>query len=229
MNLFEKLGAITFELKAPKNQYNSFGKYKYRSCEDILEAVKPLLNKYKCSLTIEDEIVLIGERYYVKSIAHLYDNESIDRIMNVAYAREADEKKGMDEAQISGTSSSYSRKYCLNGLFLIDDTKDADTDEHALETNSKQSQAKPQAEKKRGAGPVPPAGSAQISPETIAKLKAGYEKSSTEKQKATMEVLKNFGYKTFSDIEASRYNAFTEALKAAFADLNAINNIKVDL
>lgn len=137
----ERLIKIREELKCPKNQYNSFGKYSYRSCEDILEAVKPLLSKYELSLTISDEIVQVGERYYVKATCHLHDKDGKELMSNTAYAREEEEKKGQDGSQITGTSSSYARKYCLNGLFLIDDTKDADTDEYTKET-SKENKSK---------------------------------------------------------------------------------------
>jgi len=134
MGINEKLMNIQKELKAPKGQYNSFGKYKYRSCEDILEAVKPLLAKNKTALTISDEIVMVGDRVYVKATATLADIEKDVVITNVAYAREAESRSGMDSSQITGTASSYARKYCLNGLFLIDDTKDADTDEYQKTT-----------------------------------------------------------------------------------------------
>ena len=127
-----KLQEIQHRLKAPKGQYNSFGKYKYRSCEDILEAVKPILNEVGCTLTLSDEIVLIGDRYYVKATASLHGQETSETV--TAYAREDMEKKGMDGSQITGTASSYARKYALNGLFCIDDTKDADTDEYANQT-----------------------------------------------------------------------------------------------
>lgn len=158
MNIFEKLSAIQNELKAPKGQYNSFGNYKYRSCEDILEAVKPLLAKNRLSLVLSDELVVIGEhnpvlyqesvwdkdakqfkaetritgsqRFYIKATATLYDLDSEMVLSNNAYAREEETKKGMDASQITGTASSYARKYALNGLFCIDDTKDADTDEY---------------------------------------------------------------------------------------------------
>lgn len=121
--IYNELSRIQKELKAPKGQFNKFGNYKYRSCEDILEAVKPLLGD--CCLTISDDIVLIGDRFYVKATARLaLSNE--DYIENSALAREALDKKGMDESQITGASSSYARKYALNGLFAIDDTKDAD-------------------------------------------------------------------------------------------------------
>ena len=117
---------IQNELKAPKSQFNTFGKYKYRNCEDILEAVKPLLLKYNATLTVNDELVLIGERYYIKAVCSL-QIEGSQPIYVQAYARESESKKGMDDSQVTGTASSYARKYALNGLFLIDDTKDADS------------------------------------------------------------------------------------------------------
>lgn len=126
--------SLQSELKAPKGQTNKFGGYKYRSCEDILEAVKPLLKKYGMVLTIGDDLLNFGDRYYICATATLRDTESGEEIKNSAYAREAAEKKGMDEAQITGTASSYARKYALNGLFCIDDTKDADTDEYTART-----------------------------------------------------------------------------------------------
>ena len=149
MSLYERLSNIQMELKAPKNQYNSFGKYKYRSCEDILEGVKPVCNKYRVTLVIKDEISSLPQgRVYVKAIATLYDWDSDNSISNYAYAREEETKKGMDASQVTGATSSYARKYALNGLFNIDDTKDADTDAYATQTNYKtnrqQSQAKPQ-------------------------------------------------------------------------------------
>ena len=127
MTIYEKLSAIQSELKAPKSQYNSFGKYNYRNCEDILEAVKPLCAKYKAVSVMGDEVIQIGERYYINSTARLIDLESDGVVENTAYAREEAEKKGMDGSQVTGASSSYARKYALNGLFAIDDTKDSDT------------------------------------------------------------------------------------------------------
>ena len=131
----KELLQIQSELKAPKGQYNSFGKYKYRSCEDILEAVKPLCVKYGVILTLSDEIVQVGERYYIRATAKL-QKEGCTDVSVTAYAREALEKKGMDDSQITGTASSYARKYALNGLFCIDDTKDADTDEYVKKTKA---------------------------------------------------------------------------------------------
>jgi hypothetical protein len=137
MNIYEKLNKIQTELKAPKGQFNSFGKYKYRSCEDILEAVKPFLADTKTVLTISDDIVSIGDRFYVKAVADLRDCENENScITNTAFAREDDTKKGMDGSQVTGAASSYARKYALNGLFAIDDTKDADANENAPKTQN---------------------------------------------------------------------------------------------
>lgn len=141
MNIYEKLLRVQVELKAPKGQYNSFGKYKYRSCEDILTAVKPLLDKVGATITITDDLVLVGDRYYVKATATFTDTEKCTAITNTAFAREDENKKGMDGSQITGTASSYARKYALNGLLLIDDTKDADTDENHNERKAKAEKA----------------------------------------------------------------------------------------
>lgn len=127
MKLIEKLMNIQTELKVPKNQLNKFGGYKFRNCEDILEAVKPICAKQKCVVTVSDEVQHIGDRYYIIATASLHDTESDDIIRATANAREEETKKGMDASQISGSASSYARKYALNGLFAIDDTKDSDT------------------------------------------------------------------------------------------------------
>ena len=160
MELLKKLNAIQRKLSVPKSQINSFGRYNYRSCEDILEAVKPLLDG--AVIVISDEIINIGSRYYVKATVSL--KEGAETISNTAYAREAEEKKGMDISQITGATSSYARKYALNGMLLIDDTKDAD----AMDNTHKQ-QAKPQ-------------GNANINPviaDTVNKLK-NYQKPNTD-------------------------------------------------
>lgn len=125
MNFFEKVTAIQAKLKAPKGQYNKFGGYNYRSCEDILEALKPLLAEYNLFINIFDEVKIIGSRYYVEATATLTDG--VNKVISTAYAREEETKKGMDGSQITGASSSYARKYALNGLLAIDDTKDSDT------------------------------------------------------------------------------------------------------
>lgn len=132
LSLIEKVVRVQSELKAPKGQYNSFGKYNYRSCEDIVEAVKPILKQYGIVLNLSDELVLIGDRYYIKAVAGLTDGTDV--IQSTAYAREPQELKGMTDSQITGTASSYARKYALNGLLAIDDTKDPDTDEFAKTT-----------------------------------------------------------------------------------------------
>ena len=126
MNVYEKLIAIQSELKAPKSQYNSFGKYAYRNCEDILEALKPLLKEHKSTIYIADEIVTVLDRFYIKATVTFIDAETGEKIINTAYAREEECKKGMDGSQVTGASSSYARKYALNGMFAIDDTKDSD-------------------------------------------------------------------------------------------------------
>lgn len=144
MAFLEKVGAIQTELKAPKSQRNNFGNYNYRSCEDIFEAVKPLLAKYGLVLTCSDGLVEIGGRNYVKATVSLLDSDG-NHLENTAYAREEETKKGMDGSQITGASSSYARKYALNGLFLIDDTRDSD----ATNTHGKEEQKEePKAENK---------------------------------------------------------------------------------
>lgn len=143
MGIYEKLLTVQTELKAPKNQMNTFGKYKYRSQEDILEALKPILARIKAVSIVSDELVLIGDRYYIKATASLIDAETGDKAFTVGYAREELDKKGMDGSQITGTASSYARKYALNGLYAIDDTKDAD----ALNDHSKDKEEEPKATK----------------------------------------------------------------------------------
>ena len=131
--LLEALGKVQAELKAPKSQYNSFSNFNYRNAEDILEAVKPLLKANKLTMIITDSMKQVGERYYLEAKVKLYGYDS--EIEALGIAREPEQKKGMDEAQITGATSSYARKYALNGMFNIDDTKDADTDEHHKTTN----------------------------------------------------------------------------------------------
>lgn len=151
MNILNK---IQKELKVPKSQYNSFSNFYYRNCEDILEAVKPLLGDAR--LIIDDEIVQIGDRFYVKATASLFDGENVAKA--VAYAREPLEKKGMDSAQITGATSSYARKYALNGLFLIDDAKDPDSkdnhEEKVEKPTKKETQEKNKKDKEAGVDPL---------------------------------------------------------------------------
>lgn len=151
MNLTTKLMHIQTELKAPKNLYNSFGKYKYRNAESILEALKPLEVKYKVQTILSDDIVEVGGRIYVKTMVRVFDCDCpTDYIETFAYAREAETKKGMDEAQVTGATSSYSRKYALNALFLLDDTKDVDTEEY----QSQKKESKPATAPKQATAPA---------------------------------------------------------------------------
>lgn len=176
LSLQESLVAIQSKLKAPKNQYNSFGKYKYRSAEDILEAVKPLLAEHNVVLNMSDRIELIGTRYYLVCTAKVIKGE--EEIISEGRAREDESKKGMDGAQVTGTSSSYARKYALNGLFCIDDTKDADTDEYAKQQQEAPKQAKQAA---KPAQPSPqPYPELDMEKELLAESEANQAQSSAE-------------------------------------------------
>ena len=193
MNIYEKLSNIQNELKAPKGQYNKFGGYKYRSCEDILEAVKPICKKYGTVLVLSDTLVNIGERYYIQATARLTDIEKPSEmedtcISNTAYAREEETKKGMDGSQITGTASSYARKYALNGLFNIDDTKDADTDEF---TKQQQEEEKLKEE--------------LISQKYITALQNSIEKNMFDVNGTDKEVLSKYGYEKIEDIKMKDY------------------------
>lgn len=170
----ESLRKVQSELKAPKSQYNSFGKYSYRSCEDILEAVKPLLDKYEATVSITDEVVLVGDRVYVKATATFIDKDG-KIIQSSAFAREPLARKGMDEAQVTGATSSYARKYALNGLFLIDDNKDADTDESRNES---------EARSKISGSDTPKVQRPNYSEEQIAKMKKWTDGTFTEEELA---------------------------------------------
>lgn len=200
---YARLAEIQEHLNAPKNQYNSFGKYKYRSCEDILEGVKPLLKGL--FLSISDEVVLIGDRYYVKATATITDGENIHSAS--AIAREEENKKGMDAAQVTGATSSYARKYCLNGLFGIDDAKDADTDEHKHQKN---------------AAPAKQTKSSPSSPAPEQVLKAFTEAAM---QKNTVEELKQAFAKAWKMLEGTEeqakakdiYNIRRDELEGAIA------------
>ena len=176
LSLQESLVAIQSKLKAPKNQYNSFGKYKYRSAEDILEAVKPLLAENNVVLNMSDRIELIGTRYYLVCTAKVIKGE--EEIISEGRAREDESKKGMDGAQVTGTSSSYARKYALNGLFCIDDTKDADTDEYAKQQQAAPKQAK---QASKPAQPAPqPYPELDMEKELLAESEANQAQSSAE-------------------------------------------------
>ena len=165
MNIYEKLAAVQQELKAPKDKKNTFGGYTYRSAEGILEAVKPVLKKYDSSIILFDTIEATGGRIYVKATAQFVDTKEGGQISVTAFAREAETKRGMDDSQITGTASSYARKYALNGLLLIDDQKDADTDEYQKQTTGKNEDAKIDADTR--AMIVKMAGEAKVDLKTI--------------------------------------------------------------
>lgn len=138
--IYSALMAVQRDLKAPKGQQNKFGNYKYRSAEDIIEAVKPLLNENGLILNMTDDVVMVGERIYIKATVSVIDVANGDTVTTTALARESAVKKGMDDSQVTGTASSYARKYALNGLFAIDDTKDADTNEYHQQTQTQTQQ-----------------------------------------------------------------------------------------
>ena len=159
MAVHEKLLKIQSSISVPKNQYNKFGNYDYRSCEDILSALKPILQTHKCTVTVNDDLIFIGNRYYIKATATLVDCESGESVSNQSFAREEDSKKGMDSSQITGTASSYARKYALNGLLLLDDVKDTDTNENQQQSqNAKADKNQQQSQNAAGSNRDPKGG-----------------------------------------------------------------------
>ena len=195
MGIQEKLMNIQYELKCNKSQYNSFGRYAYRSSEDILEAVKPLLYKYKATLVINDDIVLIGDRFYVKATSKITDIETGECVESTAFAREDESQKGMSSAQVTGSVSSYARKYSMNALFAIDDNKDADS------TNTHDKNIKP------NMTPVSGLSEAQIKRLFAIGNKAGFKKDVVE-----TTVKKMFGCEP-KDMTKDQYNTVCERLE----------------
>ena len=195
MNVYEKLMTVQTKLRAPKGQYNSFGRYSYRSCEDILEALKPLLAEVGAIVNISDEVKLIGDRFYVEATAMFLDCETGDSVVARASAREDETKKGMDLAQVTGSVSSYARKYALNGLFAIDDNKDSDA------TNTHNKDIKP------NMTPVSGLTDAQIKRLLAIGSKAGFKKDVVE---ATVK--KMFGCEP-KDMTKDQYNTVCERLE----------------
>lgn len=193
----EKLLNIQQNLKVNKGQFNKFGGYKYRSCEDILEAVKPLLQKNKVILTLTDDLVQVGERYYIKATAILRDLEDDTQIENTAFARESETKKGMDDSQITGTASSYARKYALNGLFCIDDTKDADTNEYQEQTHPVETEIDP---------------NTKISVNEAKALQMSINNNNIA-QDFVENLLNKYGYKTIQDIAIKDYRKIIDEFK----------------
>ena len=195
MGIQEKLMNIQYELKCNKSQYNSFGRYAYRSSEDILEAVKPLLYKYKATLVINDDIVLIGDRFYVKATSKITDIETGECVESTAFAREDESQKGMSSAQVTGSVSSYARKYSMNALFAIDDNKDADS------TNTHNKDIKPNM--------TPVSGLSEAQQKRLFAIgnKAGFKKDVVE---ATVK--KMFGCEP-KDMTKDQYNTVCERLE----------------
>ena len=187
MSIYETLSHIQVELKAPKNLYNSFGRYKYRNAESILEAAKPLCAKHGCTLTVSDEVILIGSRYYIKATATVQDKDG-NAASTTALAREDETKKGMDGAQITGTASSYARKYALNGLFCIDDTKDPDSDEYHNQTTESPQEVT-----------AAPEVTAQVVKDMATTALAGYAQRTGKDKKTVQTEAKTFIGKLFKD------------------------------
>lgn len=211
MNLYEKLQQVQSKLKAPKNQYNKFGGYHYRNCEDIQEAVKPLLQEVKAALVVGDELVLIGERYYIRAAAKFIDCESGEYIENVAYAREELDKKGMDVSQVTGSTSSYARKYALNSLFCIDDVKDADNQDNSddKKSGSRNSSAKGSKAQEKSA----PTGSGEkVTGAMISSITAQVERY-REKGVKMEKILGMYSIKDISEMTLDQYRDCMNKLK----------------
>ena len=192
MSVYKKLIEVQTKLKAPKSQYNSFGKYSYRNCEDILEALKPILKEVGATIIISDEVVPVNERYYVKATVKFVDTETGEVVEASANAREEDNKKGMDSSQLTGSTSSYARKYALNGLFAIDDTKDSDfTNTHDKEDKKKTLEVISEAQAKRM-----------------------YMLAKGKDPDIIKQILSNAGFNASRDITKDKYNAICEAIEA---------------
>ena len=195
MSVYTKLLNVQSELKAPKSQYNSFGKYKYRSCEDILEALKPILNKNKATVIISDDILFVEGRHYIKATVKFIDTENGEMVENSALAREDEVKKGMDSSQITGSVSSYARKYALNGMFAIDDTKDSDS------TNT------------HGAEPGKPE-SIKLSAKQVGRLLAIGLKAGIKEPDIKKVIKSEFGKDKIEDLNKDQYDAVCSRLEA---------------
>ena len=207
MTIYEKLLKIQSSISVPKNQHNKFGNYDYRCCEDILSALKPFLEETKCTLTVNDELVLIGERYYIKSTATLIDCESGESIFNESYAREEESKKGMDASQITGTASSYARKYALNGLLLLDDVKDSDTNENHQQSQSIKSNGNHQQSQNTGSNKDSSNGmKKKIDKKTLEALRKRFKDNSIDERK----VCSTYKVSDLSQLSVSQHENITQ-------------------
>ena len=192
-NVYMKLVEVQSKLKAPKSQFNKFGNYAYRNCEDILEALKPLLNEVKAIINISDDVVLVGERYYIKATVKFICAETGEIIEASAIAREEENKKGMDSSQLTGSTSSYARKYALNGLFAIDDTKDSDaTNTHNKDTSKASNNNE------------------VISEAQVKRLFVLAKGKDTDKVKSVVD---KYGFKSSKDITKDKYNSICDEIE----------------
>lgn len=217
MKIYAKLAAIQAALKAPKSQFNKFGGYNYRKAEDILEAVKPLLAKEGCILNCTDELLLVGDRYYIKATAVITAVDDGSQMLTTAYAREEEEKKGMDGSQVTGASSSYARKYALNGLLCIDDTADSDTTNQgdSNKTQTKETEPKPKAVKAAKKKPLPARGSEEWKKWTDAVMNGWHQKSTGKSAIAVFADTYEADEKTMQDaLGALQEDAFDARLTA---------------
>jgi len=212
MTIYEKLSAVQTRLNAPKNRQNKFGGYSYRSCEDILEAVKPLLKEVKAAIKLNDIVAQIGERYYINAQAYFIDIEKAGEfIVAEAFAREPEDKKGMDSAQITGTASSYARKYALNGLLLIDDAKDPDTDEYKIESDAKAAKVPSKGKKSTASEVDASALDAFVNPGQIAALQMLLKRADIQESKFN-EI---YGLTILSELPVEKYDEVVRKLEAA--------------
>jgi len=220
VNMFEKLSAVQSTVKATKDAYNSFGKYNYRSCESILEAVKPVLQEYKCSIVLKDDVVQIGERFYIKATAEFIDCESDDKSLSVSsFAREEETKKGMDGAQITGSSSSYARKYALAGLLLLDDNKDPDAmNKHGKDKDNN---------KKPAEEPFPDVND-NVSEDKVKQLEAIYTVFQKEHRETFLKLMNTkYKIKNLSELNTQQFVKYREELltKAEDAKKSRLENM----
>nr|WP_312216829.1 ERF family protein [Clostridioides sp.] len=195
MSVYEKLNQVQVNLEAPKNQYNSFGKYDYRSCEDILKGLKDLLRETKSAVTISDTVKQIGDRYYIEATAKFIDIETSEFVEATALAREDESKKGMDLAQVTGSVSSYARKYALNGLFAIDDAKDSDS----TNTINKGDKSNNQSKNNKG----------ELTESQIKRLYAKAYANGVDREKVKSHVLKKFN-KDVDSLTKEQYDAMCD-------------------
>ena len=201
MNIYEKLSSIQSQIKVNKSNYNSFGKYSYRSAEDILEASKPICKDNGCVLTLSDEIVALENRFYVKAIATLTDIESLETITVTAFAREEENKKGMDASQVTGACSSYARKYALNGLFNLDDAKDADTDSYTQTVRTAMQNEADAKIKAQASADLPVSKEEE---EILSKLIAGFN-GKDDYETRIKKICKKYGVSELADLKRSQY------------------------